>query len=191
MTSSIAIANQALLLLGKNTIQSFDEQTAEARTAKAFYETTRDHVLRDIKPPFLITRTELVAQTPPIGATDMQSFAYAIPADALLVMSVAGTFDYGTLTWVVEGNQVLTNFAASWMRYLKNVDGVEDLMDASLVKAVAAYLAGEMSYTLTENSGKLGAMMQIYGARKEEAQNIYGQAQSTQQTTNTQLLLNR
>ena len=58
MTSAVNIANQALLMLGENAIQSLDEQTTEAQLANAFYADTRNYVLADLKPPFARLRVD-------------------------------------------------------------------------------------------------------------------------------------
>lgn len=186
------------MLLGQNQIQNLTENTLEAQACNVFYDSARDSVLRMIKPPFIITRAiPGVLLAPPLSG--LYNYAYALPADLLLMLELGTSLNTGqpqgayqdSLAWTVEESSLLTNQPILWQRYLQKVTGVEALMDEGFVQAFAAYLASRIAYTITESNAKVGMAMQLYGALKEEAENVYGQSQSTQQTYNTQLLSNR
>ena len=80
----VNICNQALLLLGERTIQSLDEDSTQAKVCAAFYETSRDACLRELKPSFARKRAVLTAVGPkPAWGFDN---AYQLPQDCLLVI---------------------------------------------------------------------------------------------------------
>jgi hypothetical protein len=194
----VLICNQSLLLLGQDTIQSLGENTAEAKACAAFYDDARDTVLRDIKPPFIAARVAPGALlAPPLSGVYI--YQYPVPVDCLLVTDLGTALNTGqptgayqdSLVWEVEGSGILTNQPVMWIKFLADVDGVEASMDATFVKALAAYLASEIAYTITESNAKVGAMMQLYGVRHQDCLNVYGRSRSTQDTFNTQLLRNR
>jgi hypothetical protein len=198
MADQVSICNQALMLLGEDTIQDIGENTTEAKACSVFYDSARDSCLRLIKPPFVMGRVAPGALlTVPLSALYMN--AYPVPVDNLLVVELGTALNTGqpqgafadSLAWTVEGSAILTNQPILWIRYLKDVVGVENLMDENFVLAFAAFLASRIAYAITESNAKVGGMMQLYGALKDEAQNVYGQGQSTQATYNTQLLVNR
>lgn len=83
MASSTEICNQALRHLGvSKTIANIDtEQSSEANTCRAFYETVRDATLRDFNWPFA-TKFEdlgLVEENP----NDEWAYSYRYPSDCL------------------------------------------------------------------------------------------------------------
>ena len=198
MTDQVTICNQALMLLGQDTIQNLAENTVEAKACSVFYDSARDACLRIIKPPFIMARVAPGALlTVPLSG--LYLYAYPVPTDNLLILELGTTLNTGqptgafmdSLVWTVEGQAILTNQPILWIRYLQDLTGVETVMDESFVLAFAAFLASRIAYAITESNAKVGGMMQLYGALKEECQNVYGQGQSTQQTYNTQLLANR
>lgn len=198
MSTQIDICNQALMLLGQNTIQSLTENTAEAKACNTFYANALNSVLRDIKPPFIMARVApgALLATPLSG---LYIYAYPVPTNCLLVVELGTSLNTGqpqgayqdSLAWTVEQQSILTNQPILWIRYLTVLQSVESVMDENFVASLAAYLAFKIAYTITESNAKVGTMMQLYGAESEHCKNIYGQGQSTQQTYNTQLLANR
>jgi hypothetical protein len=202
MTDQVTICNQALMLLGQNTIQSISENTAEAKACNVFYDSARDAVLRLIKPPFIMSRVAPGALlTAPLSG--IYSYSYAYPVNTLLIVELGTSLNTGlpqgayqdSLAWTTEYQGavqvILTNQPILWIRYLQVVTGVEAYMDEGFVQAFAAYLASRIAYAITESNAKVGLMMQLYGALQLECENVYGQGQSTQQTFNTELLANR
>lgn len=187
MATPSSICNQALLLLGQKTIQSLDEETKEAAACKAFYDDTRDHCLRDMKPNFATHRVKLTAANPtPAWGFD---YAWALPQDYMCVVQL----DMQTLqdrqyrNWRVEGLSFLTDRFEPNIRYVQRIDGVESRMDSSFVKTMAAFIAYEIGYALTESTEKVASMFDLFVQRREDAYGIYGQESSTVELTNEQL----
>jgi len=189
MTSAVNIANQALLMLGENAIQSLDEQTTEAQLANAFYADTRNYVLADLKPPFARLRVALsdALQPPAIGTTPNR---YALPVDCLVAVS-AGTLDRSYTNWVVEGREILAQQPLQWITYVSSEGDLESVMDPMFVKALVAYLAHDLSFGVTGDRTEKTDYLQIYALRAGEARNLYGQQGSTQVTSSDELQVGR
>ena len=192
-STDVEIANQALLMLGQKTIQDLQEDTPEGLAVRTYYEDARDHTLRDIKPNFAVKRSPDLA----LSVNDPPEFgfdhAHALPADALLVIAI----DFDDLgeqqfrEWRVEGRDILSDRANIKIEYIHTDVDIEALMDSSFVKALAAYLAAEMSYTLTESTKKFTDLMALYVLRKADAGTTYGQESSTVRTINDQISIVR
>lgn len=191
MATDVEIANQALLMLGQKTIQDLAEDTPEALAVRTYYDTSLEHTLRDIKPSFAVKRSASLALAfiPEFGF----DFAYALPQDSEIVIDINHD-DLGEQQfreWRIEGDNILTDRGQIKVLYIFNDATIEALMDGSYVKALAAYLAYEMSYTLTESSSKLDAMLKLYLLRADDARATYGLESSTVRTRNDQLTIVR
>lgn len=81
----IQICNNALLLVGANTIGSFLEQSRESMIANAFYSLKRDTMLQQYIWRFSVTQAELsrLVETPLYD----YSYAFQLPANAIRVNS--------------------------------------------------------------------------------------------------------
>jgi len=199
-STDVEIANQALLMLGQKTIQDLLEDTPEGLAVRTYYEDARDHTLRDIKPSFAVKRSAFLA----LSSNDPPEFgfdhAHALPIDSLLVIGINlnGSSSFGSdlgdqqfREWRVEGQDILSDRANIKILYIHTDASIEALMDSSYVKALAAYLAAEMSYTLTESTTKFETMMALYDLRKTAAGTTYGQESSTVRTINDQISIVR
>lgn len=187
----VNICNQALLLLGEQTIQSLEEDSTQAKVCDAFYKTSRDACLRELKPSF--ARVRAILDT--VSVTPVWDFdnAYRLPQDCLLVIEQDNVTmqDRTYREWRVEGRDFLTNRIEPRVLYIKSDDDIESLMDGSFVKALACYVAYEIAYSLTNSNDKVSAMYDLYTIRRDQAIVEYGQESSTRDTTNDQLTLVR
>ncbi len=206
MTDQVSICNQALLLLGERTIQDLEEDTTEASLCSAMYFDARNHCLRDLKPNFAKKRsgTLVNGDTPEFG----WAFAARLPEDCLLVVDInrdllastlnsvtggggpTGRHNTGFKEWRVEGRAILSGRVEMQILYISD-KAPEAEMDSSFIKALAAYLAGEFAYPLTNSRVKVEEMMKLYGARADDAQATWGQESATVRTENDQLAIVR
>ena len=141
--SDLEICKQALIDLGENPIDSFDEGTSNATTCATTYPDFRKAMLA-IRPWKFLKKTRQLARlagVDPIG----WNAAFAFPSDRLdtpeaFFIDVSGT----RLTrYEVLGEQVNTDFEELWCRYNQDVPEAKwpPLFTSFVIKAYAASIA--------------------------------------------------
>jgi hypothetical protein len=147
MPSAIDISSNALLLIGDEGINSFDEPGAGARAAKAFYAQTKQAVLAWHPWSFALKDQELsqLSQTPDTR-TNLK-YAYQLPTDMIRIWELM-PFGYYEL---VNG-LLLTNEPTLLMRYIYDVD--DTAMPPHVVKALEYKLAAEFAMSVTEDENR-------------------------------------
>jgi len=151
MPSSIDIASNALLLVGDDPINSFDEPGAGARAAKAFYSQTKQAILAWHPWSFALKDQELSRLTQTPDTRTQLKYAYKLPTDMIRIWELM-PYTYYEL---VDGF-LLTNEPSLLMRYIYNVD--ETALPPHVVKAIEYKLAAEFSMSVTEDDNR----MQLY-----------------------------
>ncbi len=147
MTTSIDIANRALVLLGGREITSFVDSSTEARIAKNLYQSTRDYTLRAYPWGCLKKRVELVELVDkPISVFLHQ---YQLPTDSVRTLEVHSP-QVRVNTWEVNGDLLLTDTKPISIVYLSNTVPEEN-WSSQLVTAAVYRLASEMAYPMTGN----------------------------------------
>jgi len=148
MTTDVDIANKALYLIGDTRIASLTENNKRAQVCSEFYENLRDAMLARYNWQFAIKRDAIAASvTAPAFGFDL---AYPVPADFLALIQANEFYaapslnDYRTSDdrdWVVEGNQILTNWSSPLkIRYIKRVEDPNQ-WTALFIEAFAQALA--------------------------------------------------
>lgn len=172
MASSIEIANRALTKLGAARIISFGDDNKQARAVQSMFDIVRDSELRAHIWSFAIKRTSLAAlsTTPDWGYT----YEYQVPSDLVRILQVNDIYggpsfeDYrnqSVAEYSLEGNKILTDFAAPLkIRYIARIEDTAQ-WDATFIEAFACRLAMEMAEDLTQSNTK-----------RELAQREYDQA---------------
>lgn len=175
MASSIEIANRALTKLGAARIISFGDDNKQARAVQSMFDIVRDSELRAHIWSFAIKRTSLAAlsTTPDWGYT----YEYQVPSDLVRILQVNDIYggpsfeDYrnqSVAEYSLEGNKILTDFAAPLkIRYIARIEDTAQ-WDATFIEAFACRLAMEMAEDLTQSNTK-----------RELAQREYEQALRT------------
>jgi len=142
-TSSTAICNSALSLLGEERITSLSEDTKAGRLCNAQYEAIRDLLLRNFTWNFSMARIELaqLASTPAYGWT----YEYQLPTSCLRVVDVQYSEKF-----VIEGRKLLSNATAVYISYIKKEEDVSKF-DPTFTRALVYRLAAEMAFPLTQS----------------------------------------
>lgn len=166
MTTSIDIANRALILLGGREITSFMDKSNEARIAKSLYLSTRDYVLRAYPWASLKKRKELAELADkPISGFQHQ---YQLPNDSIRVLEVHSSGKIKPSDWEVNGDTVLTDSKPVSIVYLAgNVP--ESKYSSQLVQALVYRLAAEMAYPITGNNTAQANFAALFTQVLEEA----------------------
>ena len=160
MATAVSIASNALLRLGADPINSFDEadqsgsNIERARLAANLWPTVRKQVLRTHPWNCAIKRVLLSpdATAPAFGA----AYRYQKPADWLRTLFV-GADDSDRLAWRTEGNYFLTDEANFPLVYLYDNDN-PGTYDASLVAAMELAMAAALAYPVTKSTSLAQAL---------------------------------
>jgi hypothetical protein len=167
MATLVSISNLALSYLGHNTISSMDQGTEAARKCQLMLQPAIDATLRAYNWNCAAERATLAlsGSTPTFG----WDFKYVIPNDCLRVIRM----DEISYAFKVEGRFLLTNESPANILYIKRILVGE--MDPLLTQAIAARLAMDLAFPLTNSNSLQDAMAKLYAFKMEEAISIDAQ----------------
>lgn len=149
MTTSVSIASNALLMLGAQPINDFNEDSDRARLASNLYEPARDLLLRSHPWNCAIKRVVLSPDTdaPAFG----YSYQFTLPGDWLRTLSVG---DYGNeIDYRIEGRKILADDSVLKLRYIFRNDQ-ESTWDTMLIDAMTKTMSATMAYAITQSTSK-------------------------------------
>ncbi len=169
--TDLEIANQALVRLGASTIESFVENTAEAKTASIFLEPITKMLLSAHPWGFATAQSTLgAAETDPIAD---YSYAFDLPADFLRVIS-AGTGIKGRgLDYRVYQKTLHTNYEDVVLTYIfqPNYEDFPPFFDQLIV----ARLAAELCIPITESTTRTKTLFEMAEQELRQAKLIDAQ----------------
>lgn len=155
--SPIALCARALLKIGAEAIQSFDDGTLEAEVARNLYPSTRDALL-SAHPWNFATAQASLPRLADVPAAD-HAHAFQLPADFLRALS-AGTQARGRgLDYRIFGRRLLADAEQVTLTYVFRPDesGFPPFFDQALI----ARLAAEFCLPLTEATARGQALAEI------------------------------
>lgn len=186
MATGVSICSNALLMLGAQTINDFNEPLDRAKIASNLYPTIRDDLLRTHPWNCTIKRALLAPDAiPPAFGYDNQ---FELPADFLRVLEVgqAGC----QIDYLVEGRSILANATSVELRYVY-LNEVENTWDASLVGLLTMAMACAMAYPITQSSALQAAFEQKLAMAKKVARAVDGQEDPPQTLGDERLYASR
>ena len=152
MASVVDICNSALNLLGASTISALTDDSKNARLCNQRYEPIRNRVFRSHAWNCLTKRVQLAKDS----AAPVIEYAnqYTLPADCLRVLkihtgatdSIASDIDYA-----VEGRKIKTDEGTVFLVYIALITDPNEY-DSYLQEALAALLAADLAYAITNNA---------------------------------------
>ncbi|WP_180044462.1 MULTISPECIES: hypothetical protein [unclassified Acinetobacter] len=144
MTTKIDICNQALSLIGADSITSFDDKTSIAKRMKGMYDTSRKALLRLHPFNFATKRIKLspLTQKPDFG----YEYQYQLPNDLIRIIS-ASTEDY-----VLETDKLLTDSEKLELIYVFDNTN-EETFDSLFIECLILYLASKAAKPITGSQG--------------------------------------
>lgn len=150
--SDTSVCNLALQKLGATRITSLTENSRNARSCNACYETLRDSRLRKSAWNFAIKRTTLA---PDADEPEFEfGYAFTLPTDCLRILPPARN----GLDWQIENGKILTNDGDSLeVRYISRVTD-PTLFDPCFVELLACDLADHMCEEITQSNTKKEAI---------------------------------
>lgn len=166
-TSDVQLCSNALMLLGADPINSFDDDADRARLASNLWPNACLAVLRSFPWDCSIKRVSLA----PDAAAPAFEFSYAFtkPGDWLRTLSIGEEGD--AITWRNEGTKILMDEAECKLRYVyRNTDVTT--WDALLVMAGEAYMAMLLAYPVTKSQETRKAMTDLYQFQLRQARTV-------------------
>jgi len=174
MGSKVDLANEALLLLGANTITSFSDNDSNAVLVNRFYEGERDALLRSHRWSCAITTANLAAlvDTPIID----WKYKFTLPTDpyCLRVLDVRTVTGDIKLDFEIQGRELLTEESTVDITYIKRLEDATQF-DALLYQALVFRMAWKLSYPIARSTTVMQQMAQLYDAVVRDARAIDSQ----------------
>lgn len=176
MASQVDICNRALIKLGAGQITSITDNTKAARVLSGLWDTVRQAELSKRFWVFALTRTTMAA----LGTTPAWGFSYQyqLPTDFLKLAQIndifiaPGLMDYRNgddSPYAIEGETLLTDFGAPLkIRYVRDVTDA-GTFDALFCDMLAARLAYEACYSITQSREGQNEAKEDYRASAREA----------------------
>ena len=172
MTSVVEICNSALNMLGASNITAITEDSKNARLCNQRYEPIRDAVFRTHSWNCLISRSQLAADT------EVPAFEYAkqytLPVDCLRVLKIGSHADGSSSdldngqTFKVEGRKIITDEPEMFLTYIA-IKSDPNTYDTLLIETIAARLAAEISYAITQSVSLSSTLEDLYQMKLKEA----------------------
>ena len=174
MGSKVDLANEALLLLGANTITSFSDNDSKAVLVNRFYDSERDALLRSHRWSCAITTANLASlvETPII---DWQ-YKFTLPTDphCLRVLDVRTVTGDIHLDFEIQGRELLTEESTVDITYIKRLEDATQF-DALLYQALVFRMAWKLAYPIARSTTVMQQMAQLYDAVVRDARTIDSQ----------------
>jgi len=165
MTSKVSICNQALSLVGAETITSLDDDQKEAKLCKLNYDNIRDTVLEAHDWTFAIKWYDLPALAdPPLSEF---ANAYEIPSEVLRIMFVGQNYN-SQANWQVEAGNIVTNDASCRCQTIISIDDPSKYSPL-FIQAFVARMAMELAIPITNSRSLMESNAQLYRAKVQDA----------------------
>lgn len=161
MASKIEITNIALIRLGANPINSFEEGSTEATIAGAVWDTARTSLLRDHPWNFAIKDIEVPQST--TAPIVQYSYKYQLPSDCLRLLEV-----YDDDNYKLKGREIHTNSNSCKVKYIYDVTDTT-VWDSAFVDLMSAKLAFELAYPITKSNSLMQQMGEIFTLKVQKA----------------------
>lgn len=144
MTTKVELANQALLMIGADSITSFEENTSTARRMRTVYDSSRKALLR--LHPFQCA-TKRIKLAPLSTQPEFEySYQYQLPDDLIRIIN-ANTEDY-----VIEADKLLSNSNQLHLVYVYDNKN-EETYDSLFIECLVLYLASKITKATTGSQG--------------------------------------
>lgn len=143
--SDIALASNAMLLLGGSQIASFTEQSTESQIAANLFEHSYKTVLASHRWRFAVKQVALARLVAAPEA--LFSYQYQLPTDLLYLIRTINNENYE-----IYGDKLYTNSEAITIEYVCDIPS--DRIPSYFAKAMEYYLASQFAVPLTGDLDK-------------------------------------
>ena len=185
MATEVSICSNALRRLGDSPITSLTEDSERARLCNAFYEPSRDAILRSHTWNFAINRATL-AKLSSAPAFEY-AFQYALPTDpfCLRVLKIEfEDYEFKVENLAGQGRVLLTNEGEANIIYIARVTD-PSLFDSMFVDTLTAKLAVDLAYPVTNSTTLQTQMQRLFERKLSEARSLDSTEGSTDSLIST------
>ncbi len=172
MVTDIDISTQALIKLGAEPIQSFTDGTREASVASNTYERYKQEELSTY-PWNFAQRTFQLNKLTTTPLNEQWTYAFAIPADYLAVLTVRRLSDGEEIPYQFEQNQVWALEEEVVLDYLADVQ--ENDFPAYFISCLACRLAYEWAESVIGMAGVRDRAWNEYLNQRRESRSVDAQ----------------
>ncbi len=179
MTTDVSIVATALTGIGANDLQSFDDETTEARVAAQIYPVTRDAMLSAHPWNFATGQHDLNRLvTAPLGD---YTYYFQLPADLIRIIAAKNEIGRNILDYRVEGDRLACSAENVRLVFIYRPD--ESLFPPHFVQALIKRLSAEFVIPLTDSTTRYDLLMNIAASSARAARNIDSQQDTPQAIT--------
>ncbi len=162
MVAHIDIANNALIIIGEQTIISLDQECRQARTIKAIYNILLDQELANHPWNFARQRAILARV---LNSKDHDLFYYQLPHNWLQTLAIFSSYGKEiSVNIKQEGNFIISPYEETIeLNYIARIDD-PDIFSAQFRYLFACRIALEIAETLTQSPVKQNLALKKYQA---------------------------
>ncbi len=186
MPSKVDICNEALNLLGANTIASLTETSAAAVLCNRIYDTEVDYLLRQHSWNSAIREANLAAVTgtPIVGWL----YKFLMPTDpyCLRVINVYDTTDEEE-NWECRGRHIYADVSSIDIVYVGRITDPNEF-DSMFMKTLVDLLAYRMAFPITRDRQTTSAMFELFRNSMADAMSVASQERTPEQIQSEDLL---
>lgn len=169
-SSPVQICSNALLMLGAQTINSFDDESERATIVANLWPNSLLAILRAHPWNCAIKRVVLA---PDVAAPAFEfPYAFTLPGDCLRLLSLGEDGEH--LPYALEGRKILMHDNDCRLRYLYRNEDIPS-WDTLLVAAAEAYMAMTCAYPITKSAAQVDAMSKLFTFKLQQARTIDAQ----------------
>lgn len=169
-SSAVEVCSNALLMLGAQPINSFDDEADRATLVSNLWPNMLDAVLRSHPWNCAVKRSVLApdAATPAFD----YSYQFTLPPDCLRVLSVGEAGERPD--FALEGRKILFDESSLNLRFVYRNSDIPS-WDALLVQSAEAYVAMTCAYPITKSASVQKTMAELFEFKLRQARSIDGQ----------------
>lgn len=170
-TTKVSICNEALSMIGAKPIQSFEDNTENARRCASVYDSSRRALLRMHPWSFAKKRVQLapVSTHPSFG----YGHSFPLPRDFIRVI------DAGEINYEIESRHILADTNLINLVYVSDNDN-EQLWDSLFSECMALYLVRKLAKPITGSQAEADSAWQQLQSLLKQARAINGQERPAQ-----------
>lgn len=185
MATEVSICSNALRRLGDSPITSLTEDSERGRLCNAFYEPSRDAILRSHTWNFAINRANLAKlSTAPAFEYANQ---FALPTDPFCLRVLKMEFEdyeFKIENLAGQGRVLLTDEGEAKIIYIARVTD-PSLFDSMFVDVLTAKLAVDLAYPITNSTTLQAQMQKLFERKLSEARSLDSTEGSTDSIIST------